>query len=107
MTTAAIRADGVSKLFWIGEQQQPRSRRRLFANGPSWRQLYPMLRYGRLNEGPDTFWALKDIDLAVAPGEVLGIVGRNGSGKSTLLKIFARITEPTEGSVAVEGRVGS
>jgi len=38
---------------------------------------------------------------------VLGIVGRNGAGKSTLLKILSRVTEPTEGTVSVRGRVGS
>ncbi len=41
------------------------------------------------------------------PGEVVGIIGRNGAGKSTLLKILSRITEPTEGEVDINGRVGS
>jgi homopolymeric O-antigen transport system ATP-binding protein len=52
-------------------------------------------------------WALRGIDLEVAPGEVVGIIGRNGSGKSTLLKILARITPPTEGTVRYRGRLGS
>jgi len=52
-------------------------------------------------------WALKDISFDVAEGQVLGIVGRNGAGKSTLLKILSRVTDPTEGTVAVRGRVGS
>ena len=38
---------------------------------------------------------------------MLGIVGRNGAGKSTLLKILSRVTEPTEGSAEIHGRVGS
>ncbi len=37
----------------------------------------------------------------------MGIIGRNGAGKSTLLKILSRITEPTEGCVRIQGRVGS
>jgi len=53
------------------------------------------------------FWALRDVDLEVKDGEVMGIVGPNGAGKSTLLKVLSRITEPTEGEVDIRGRVGS
>ena len=51
------------------------------------------------------FWALRDINLEVSAGEILGVVGRNGSGKSTLLRIMGQIIEPTEGSVTVSGQV--
>src|SRR6185369_6759437 len=64
------------------------------------------LRNGRRN-GNEQFWALKDINFEVTPGEVVGIIGRNGAGKSTLLKILSRITEPTTGKVDLYGRVGS
>ena len=55
----------------------------------------------------ETFWALKDVDFDVAPGEVLGVIGHNGAGKSTLLKILSRITAPTTGRIELRGRVAS
>lgn len=53
------------------------------------------------------FWALRDVNLEVRPGEVVGILGRNGAGKTTLLRVLSRITEPTEGRARLWGRVGS
>ncbi|MBI5371159.1 MAG: ABC transporter ATP-binding protein [Sphingobacteriales bacterium] len=55
----------------------------------------------------EKFWALKDINLSIEPGERVGIIGRNGAGKSTLLKIISRITPPTTGEAFIRGRVGS
>ncbi len=55
----------------------------------------------------EKFWALRNIDLRIEPGERVGIIGRNGAGKSTLLKIISRITPPTTGEAFIRGRVGS
>ena len=55
----------------------------------------------------NSFWALKDVNFNVEEGKAIGIIGRNGAGKSTLLKILSRVTEPTEGSAVIRGRVGS
>ena len=49
---------------------------------------------------------LRDVDVSVHGGQVLGIVGENGSGKSTLLQILAGIIPPTSGSVEWRGTIG-
>ncbi|MBQ6518230.1 MAG: ABC transporter ATP-binding protein [Anaerolineaceae bacterium] len=55
----------------------------------------------------NSFWALKNVNFKVEEGKAIGIIGRNGAGKSTLLKILSRVTEPTEGTAVIRGRVGS
>ncbi len=55
----------------------------------------------------EEFWALRDIEFSLSPGDRLGIIGRNGAGKSTLLKILSRIVEPTVGRITLRGRVAS
>ena len=59
------------------------------------------------NDNKNIFWALKDINLNIEYGEVLGLIGKNGAGKSTLLKILSKITAPTTGKAILRGRVNS
>ena len=66
-----------------------------------------IVRRKELLPAREEFWALKDINFEIKPGETVGIIGRNGAGKSTLLKILSRITEPTEGRIVINGRVAS
>lgn len=54
-------------------------------------------------EGETRVDALRDISLAVAPGEVVGLIGASGSGKTTLLNVIGCIVEPSGGYVALGG----
>ncbi len=101
MPEAAIRAEGLSKLYRIGEARSYKTLREVVAGAAR----APFRRAKK--PGHETIWALKDVSFEVAPGEVVGIIGRNGAGKSTLLKILSRITEPTTGRIEICGRVGS
>jgi ATP-binding cassette subfamily B protein len=58
-------------------------------------------RYGADDE--NAVWALRDIDLLIAPGETVALVGETGAGKSTFAKLVARFYDPTEGSIGVDG----
>jgi len=59
-------------------------------------------RYGSGDTAVD---ALKGVDMTVAPGEVVGLIGPSGSGKSTLLKSLGAVIEPTSGRMIVGGEV--
>ena len=52
-------------------------------------------------------WALRNVNLSVYPGEVLGIVGKNGAGKSTLLQLLCGTLPPTTGQLKTNGRVAA
>ena len=66
-----------------------------------------IIRRNRTSNKYEYIWALRNVSFEVKQGQALGIIGRNGAGKSTLLKILSRVTDPTEGSGELRGRVGS
>ena len=66
-----------------------------------------VVRRGEKRPAEHVLWALRDLDLQIDSGDVVGLIGHNGAGKSTLLKILSRITEPSAGWVEITGRVGS
>ncbi|MER1966222.1 ABC transporter ATP-binding protein [Castellaniella sp. GW247-6E4] len=57
----------------------------------------------RFGEGDTAVLALKDVNMRVLPGEVVGLVGPSGSGKSTLLKCLGAVIDPTSGRMALDG----
>lgn len=94
-TEVAIEIKGLSKHYEIGKKSE----------GTLRGALSNILNVGKGKK--ERFWALKDIDLTINKGDVIGIIGKNGAGKSTLLKVLSRITHPTSGRIEINGRVAS
>lgn len=89
----AISLSGVGKEYHIYEKPSDR--------------LRAMMPWNRNHAIYKTFHALKDIDLEIGHGEVVGIVGRNGAGKSTLLQIVAKTLAPSYGHAMTDGNVSA
>ncbi len=90
----AIKFDNVSKRFTLHREKRNSFQER-------------MVNILRPRGEGETFWALKDVSFELPQGQTLGLIGHNGSGKSTSLKLITRILEPTNGKVAVNGRVSA
>jgi lipopolysaccharide transport system ATP-binding protein len=107
MSRPAIRVEGLSKEYRIGARERGQETfREMLTSALTAPLRRPGRRGGPVHES-ETLWALRDVTFDVAPGEVVGIIGRNGAGKSTLLKILSRVTEPSAGRVEIAGRVSS
>lgn len=53
------------------------------------------------------FTALRDVSFRVEAGDILGLIGPNGAGKTTILKLLSNITQPSSGTIKVNGRISS
>lgn len=112
MSDIAIKLENISKQYrlgTVGTGTLSHDLNRWFAKVRG--KEDPSLKIGQSNQlalaGGDYVWALKDINLEIKQGEILGIIGKNGAGKSTLLKLLSQVTGPTTGSIKVNGRIAS
>lgn len=91
MSAAVLKIDGLGKAFREYTME--------------WQRMLGW--FGGYHKASAETWVLRDISFQVFAGESVGIVGENGAGKSTLLKLVTGTLRPTEGSIAVAGRIAA
>ena len=107
MSAPAIQVEGLWKQYTVGAMQDAPGTFYDLLSGALKAPFGRLRRHTRPSNAPNQFWALRDLNFEIQPGEVFGVVGRNGAGKSTLLKILSRITAPTRGRITIRGTIAS
>src|SRR5262245_56323248 len=59
--------------------------------------------YPQTEERRKRVFALADVSVEIAPGEIVGVIGPNSSGKTTLIRLLTRVLEPAAGEIRLEG----
>ena len=88
----AVRVENVSKRFRLYHERNQTLKAAL-------------MRGGRVKY--EEFWALRDVSFEVPRGSTFGLIGENGSGKSTMLKCIAKILQPDEGRIVIDGTIAA
>ena len=96
MTDIAIKAENLSKSFHPRQSKSTSLKEALFKKAST-----------RHRSSRITIDALKKVSFTLTRGKALGVIGSNGSGKTTLLKCISGITQPTSGTLEVNGTVAS
>ncbi len=102
----AVETVNLGKQYKIGRRSASRGLHTLYEDLVRSAVTWPR-RKAQGATSPTTLWALRGVEFKIRHGEIVGLIGHNGAGKSVLLKILSRITWPTEGMAAIEGKVGS
>src|ERR1700688_2335520 len=104
-----VEVRNLSKKYTLGEHEPYGNFRETVTRAvmKPWNALRKTSSNGRQPAANNIFWALKNVNMDVEQGDNLAVIGSNGAGKSTLLKILSRITDPTEGSIKVNGHLAS
>ena len=92
MEETTIKVDHISKVYRLYDKPRDRIR-----------EAFSLSRKAFYKE----HYALRDVSFAISRGETVGIIGTNGAGKSTILKIITGVLSPTEGNIAVNGRISA
>lgn len=104
MSEPIIKVEGLGKKYVIShEQRESYTALRDVIS----RKARKLASGNKIKTVKEDFWALKDVNFDIQPGDAVGIIGRNGAGKSTLLKVLSRITEPSTGRIEINGRIAS